>query len=92
MMFRDPRWAKENVAFSRRSSAGWMAEYMVSSRWNGTLESSDYAQGVQDTVKTRCDTSLVRSTQLLSRPEIGQLCAVFWHQHPVPSLQVATAV
>ena len=34
-------------------------------------------------VSTCCDTKLVRSTQLLSRPEIGLLCVVFWHQQVI---------
>ena len=40
----------------------------------------------------RHDTRLVRSTQLLSRPVIRRLCEVFWHYHPIPSLQIASAV
>ena len=40
----------------------------------------------------RCDIRLVHSTQLLSRPEIEQLCAVFWHQYHILSVQVASAV
>ena len=47
--------------------------------------SSDYAQGfVQDTVYetsvSATTTKLVRSAQLLTRPEIRRLCVVFWHQ------------
>ena len=92
---RDSRWAKESVAPSPRSSAGWMLENM--GKWSVGVGRRHPVTTRKTSFKTLsmrrvCNTRLVRSTQLLSRPGIRQLCVVFWHQHPILSLQVASTV
>ena len=41
-----------------------------------------------------CRATLVapRNVWLVSRPEIGKLYAIFWHQHPISRPQVASAM
>ena len=86
-----------SVVPSRRSSVGWMPKRMgrwsfgVGRRHLVTMRKVSFRMCLKREYE-RCETRLVRSIQLLSRPKRGQLCAVFWHQYLISSLQVASAV
>ena len=76
----DQRWAKESVVPIRRSSAGWMPESMGGGplEWDANIQwlcARRCSRHCLWDECERCDTRLVRSTQLLSRPKIKRLCS-----------------
>ena len=78
---RDPRQAKESVAPSRQSSAGWMPEstgrwFVGVGRRIQWLCARRHSKHWQWGECEHCDTRLAHSTQLLSRLETGWLCEV----------------
>ena len=82
-----------SLLVSEAQLAGCM-KYGYVVHWSGTQASHNYVQSIiQDTVyEANVNTAIPDWCVLLSRPEIGQLCAVFGHQHPILNSHVASVV